>query len=688
LIRFMKKKILDLLRKNRQGLTLQRIARELRILHKEQYLLKQTLQSLTEKGVILKERRKYFFQPNTHIIQGKLIKVNRGYGFVRPLKTGLKDIFIPARYAAGALLGDRVEVIYKEHSKPEGRILRIIKPARETMIGTVKIERGELCILPFDSPQAATIAVSPGSRIRAEPDDIVLVDRDSGTIKNVLGKPDDPGVDLQVITARFELGASFSEDALKEAAAVTSEIPELERQTRRDLRSWTTMTIDGENARDFDDAVSIKRIGSDRFLLGVHIADVSFYVQPDSALDRDAAHKATSVYFPETSFPMLPDRLSYDICSLSPGQDKLAFSVLLEIDKSGRVLERSFVLSQIRSDARLTYTEVYNILQGDPIVQKKYSALAPELKQMWELASLMKQNRVESGCLDFDFPEPDLIYEKNVIKGITASKINAAHSIIEEFMLAANVAAAELLQEKNISCLYRVHPPPLAGDQTKLRAILACYGYALPAPHKLGVKDVQAAQDWATDRPQQKFLSFQILRSLQLAAYSVENTGHFGLGKPAYTHFTSPIRRYPDLVIHRILKHLLAGRNPAGIASAVLAESCSERERNAEEAERELVNWRIYRWLKKKLGDETGGYMIEVTKAGILVELEEYFVSGMILYQDLGNDYFTPKDACTLSGRRSHQTYRLGDYLRVIIAAVDPELRRITLVPTVLSGRK
>lgn len=255
-------------------------------------------------------------------------------------------------------------------------------------------------------------------------------------------------------------------------------------------------------------------------------------------------------------------------------------------------------------------------------------------------------------------------------------------------MLAANAAAAELLSEKNFPCLYRVHPAPQAENWAKLRETMACFGYSLPPPNKAGIKDLQAAQDWAAGRSEQRYLYFQILRSLQLAKYSQENAGHFGLGIPVYTHFTSPIRRYPDLLVHRLLKKALAGSDPEGLLSSETADSCSERERKAEAAERELLAWRIFRWLKNKLGEETAGYMVEITKAGVLVKLEEYFVSGMILYQDLGNDYFVPRDACSLRGRRTHRTYRLGDRLQVIIAAVDPDLRRITLVPASLLKKK
>jgi len=676
------KKILDLLKKNKQGVNFQRIARELNLLQREKSLLKKRLYALENKGAILKAERKYFILPESRLLRGKLVSIGRGYGFVRQEKDPSRDIFIPGRHSGGALLGDIVEVVCQEKGtgkKLEGKIVRIVKKDRKTVMGIIKERWGQTFVLPYEAPSFDEILVKCRNDIKVEPNVVVEVDRDTWCIKKVLGKPETPGVDIKVISAKFELSDAFSAEALVEAKETLSHLTPQEREGRRDFRSWRTVTIDGEDARDFDDAVSIKKLKNGNLLLGVHIADVSFYVKPDSFLDQDAYFKGTSVYFPETTFPMLPERLSADICSLREGEERLAFSVLLEINKQSEVVKSDFLPSIIKSDARMTYSSVFKIFSGEKKEINKYSSFIPDLMYMRELANRLRKKRIKEGSLDFEHPEPQLVYNGKVLSGVTSLEQNEAHRVIEVFMVAANEAVAVFLAKKKAPALFRVHPPPALADLEKLRSILSHFGLASPPSDKIRGSDLQSILERAAGRPESKFISLQVLKSLRIAVYSAENTGHFGLGKLMYTHFTSPIRRYPDLIVHRVLKKILNKSKPTKKALSTLARYCSDRERKAMEAERDLIEWRIYRYLKTRMGDEFAGIIVDISKSGLIVELGDYFISGIIFFNDLEGDYYYRDNNCTLKGRRYGKKYELGESLRVAPVAVDPDLRRMTL---------
>jgi ribonuclease R len=497
------KKILELLKKNKQGLNFQRIARELNLLQREKPLLKKRLYALENKGAILKAQRKYFILPESRLIRGKLVSIGRGYGFVRQEKDPSRDIFIPGRHSGGALLGDIVEVVCQEKGtgeKLEGKIVRIVKKDRKTVIGIFKERWGQPFVLPYEAPSFDEIPVKCRTDIKVEPNVVVEVDRDTWCIKKALGKPETPGVDIKVVSAKFELSDSFSAEALTEAKEISSHITLQEREGRRDFRSWRTVTIDGEDARDFDDAVSIKKLKNGNLLLGVHIADVSFYIKPDSFLDRDAYLKGTSVYFPETTFPMLPERLSADICSLREGEERLAFSVLLEINKRSEVVKSDFLPSIIKSDARMTYNSVYKIFSGEEKEINKYSSFVPDLMHMRELADRLREKRVKEGSLDFEHPEPQLVYKGKVLSGVTPLEQNEAHRVIEVFMVAANESVAVFLANKKAPALFRVHPPPALADLEKLRSILSHFGLSCPSSDKIRGNDLQSILERAAGR--------------------------------------------------------------------------------------------------------------------------------------------------------------------------------------------
>jgi ribonuclease R len=327
----------------------------------------------------------------------------------------------------------------------------------------------------------------------------------------------------------------------------------------------------------------------------------------------------------------------------------------------------------------MTYSSVQKILEGDEREQKKFSALVPDLLRMKDLSQLLRKKRIDEGGLDFDLTEPELVYQGESLVSIVAVETNQAHHIIEEFMVLANEAVAQYLSSKNIPSIFRVHPKPLPSDLNKLRELLSHFHIILPKSQKIGSKDLQKALEYVRGKTEEKFITLRVLRSLQLAVYSDENYGHYGLAKKQYSHFTSPIRRYPDLVVHRLVKHVLGGEKIQEYDLAALARQCSERERAAEEAERDLVTWRIYRFLKNKLGDEFPGTIVEFTKAGLIVELDGYFVDGMVLYHDLGGDYFYKKTEKVLSGKKSGASFELGSQIKVVLVSVDPLLKRMNL---------
>ncbi|MBN2408232.1 MAG: VacB/RNase II family 3'-5' exoribonuclease, partial [Candidatus Aminicenantes bacterium] len=458
-----------------------------------------------------------------------------------------------------------------------------------------------------------------------------------------------------------------------------------EREGRVDYRNWTTVTIDGETAQDFDDAVSIRKLPSGRYLLGVHIADVSHYVRPGSALERDARLRATSVYFPGLTLPMLPEELSNDLCSLRPRKMRLTVTALLEIDEKGRLIKTGFHPSIIKTAERMTYTSVFKIFQGDGEERRRYRTLVPDFLLMRELASILRARREEQGSLNFDLLEPELVYQEGRLQSVAAFESNEAHHLIEEFMVAANEAVAGYLDRAGRPSLYRVHPPPGRSDLEELRDFLDHFGWDIPGPDKITSKDLQRILKQVEGKPGEKVIQQHVLRALRLAVYADGNTGHYGLAKEDYTHFTSPIRRYPDLVVHRALKAELRGEKEKLTGLAELALHCSEKERKADEAEKDLVGWRIFRFLKGKLGEEFAGIIVDINKAGVVVELEDFFVNGLIPFPDLGGDYYHRTSTHLLVGRRSGRRFTIGQRVTVILAAVDPQLRRMTLV---LSGEK
>ncbi len=665
------------------------MARELGLRPFQMKTLRRELKKMQKQGLVERHKGVYKLAPAPTLIRGEFLATVHGYGFVRPEEGG-PDIFIPPRASSGARHGDIVEVACREgkEGRLEGRVVRIVKP-KPFWLGFYEERFGHSLIIPMDDPASGEIRLDRSEAKGLEPGMVVELDRRTYKISKVYGRPDDHLVDTAVIIRRHGLETTHSPASLAEAASFSSRINQEQRRGRRDLRRWKIFTIDGETAQDFDDAVSLEVLPNRNYLLGVHIADVSSYVREGSALDEEARRRGTSVYFPDLTLHMLPERLSTDLCSLRPRATRLAFSVLLEINQKGETVRTEFFPSVIKTVERMTYTSVFKIFQGDKDEREKYGHILRELELMRELARLLRQKREAAGSLNFDLLEPELIYKEGKLAEVAAFEQNEAHHLIEEFMVAANEAVAEFFSQRELPAIYRVHPAPAIGDLEELRQRVLTFGLYLPRGDQIEPKDLQRLLAAAAGRPEEKYINVLVLRSLRLAVYSDENIGHYGLAKANYTHFTSPIRRYPDLIVHRLLKAALFGEPSAPEDLASLAWHCSAQERKAEAAERDLIEWRIFRLLKTRLGEEARGLVVDVNRYGVVVELEEYFVEGLIAFSDLKGDHDWRRTGDGLVGKRTGRKLRLGDRLPVIIASVDPILRRLNLVlPADFWGKK
>ncbi len=674
---------LNLLKKHPEGLDLDGLLAELGLKRRDRAKLLAEMRRLEARGDVRSFRGRYRLSPKTGLVRGRFVTARPGFGFVAP-EGGGEDIFIPARHARGALPGDEVTVVVNEQGrfgKPEGRIERILGKERTRLLGVYVERNGAPYLQPFDSPAVDDVPLKSRSRLKPAPGMIVEADRASLALTRVFGRPDDPGVDARVVVERYGLRSEFPEDVRAEAEAVPDLDAAAALDGRRDFRGWATVTIDGETAQDFDDAVSVRRLADGGWLLGVHIADVSHYVRPGSALDREAFERGTSVYFPDLTLPMLPERLSNGLCSLRPRVPRLTVSALLDIDREGRVRGTEFAPSIIRTAHRLTYTSVFKIFEGDAAERERYADVAPDLLSMRELAAALRARRLAEGGLDFDLVEPELVSEAGKLLAVVAAERNEAHRLIEELMVAANVAVASAFTAERAPAIYRVHPPPDPGDLEKLRDILARFGIGLPDPDRVRSGDLQRVLERAKGLPGEKLIGRQVLRAMKLAVYSSKNVGHYGLAKSDYTHFTSPIRRYPDLVVHRLLKDLLRRRAPQELELEAIAAAASERERNAAEAEQSLIEWRILRFLKGRLGDEFDGIVVDVIKAGLIVELDDYFVSGLLPFPALRGEHGPRPAGRRLRPKRRRRTFDLGDAVRVTLVSCDLALRRMSFVP-------
>ncbi|HEY4048646.1 MAG TPA: RNB domain-containing ribonuclease [Acidobacteriaceae bacterium] len=770
---------------------------------RERRLLLEQLDRLTARGQLVKPDADHWALPQTatrdNLVSGRLDVHRDGFGFVRPEprpQEGEGDIFIPPSEMRGAMQGDQV-LLELAPARPDGRrsgrIIRILTRGNPTVVGIFHYAHSESAqghtVIPLDERMTQPILIPFGMERPRHPgfeppyysanrvfggedgeavarprnfDDLegMVVDVEitdwptptrpaRGRVIEVLGAEDDFGVDVEIVIRKHHLTHTFPANVLEEAVAVARLDPE-EIARRRDFRGLPIVTIDGETAKDFDDAVLVRK-HEEGWELQVHIADVAQYVLPDSALDLEARLRGTSVYFPDRAIPMLPQELSSDICSLRADHDRLVLSCIMRLDREGEIESYEVTEGVIRSVRRMTYTQVHAVLEGDEETRQAHGPLVPEFERMYELARLLHAKRQRRGSIDFDLPEPVILFDAlGVMQNIVRSERSWANRLIEEFMLSANECVASWLEQLGVPSIYRIHEKPEPRRVVEFEETAAQFGYSLGFG-SLPVKRVTMKSDRREQRnrgrggparqheipedipvtprmyqqlalkiagkPEERILSHLMLRSLRQARYSEKNEGHFALATPCYTHFTSPIRRYPDLIVHRIAKTVLrAGesgygvpvqaakqapwqeaRPPKGpsrshthvqseyaedsmseVALAGIALESSQAERRADEAERELMEWKKAKFMKERIGEDFDAMILSVTKYGCFVELDNLFIEGLVPIMSLQGDYFTYRENTRqIIGERFGRRYSMGDRVRVVLDRVDAIERRL-----------
>ena len=639
-----------------------------------------------------------------NLVVGRLSCSASGYGFVVPEKRRGResDVFVAAANIREALHGDRVVARVERQGPrgPEGRIIRVLERGSQRIVGRYEGDGsfgGHL--VPFDKRVLHEVYIPAGEEQGAEPGVMVLAEitrpptatrNPIGRVLQVLGRVSDPGVDLKVILAKYALPHAFPEEVEQEALRAARPVSAEDVRGRTDFRGWCTFTIDPETARDHDDAVGIEALPGGGWRLAVHIADVAHYVREGGALDQEAYLRGTSVYFPDHVVPMLPHSLSSGICSLVEAEDRLTQSVVIELDREGRVRRSEFHDGVIRSAAKLSYQHAQAIVDGDAALRERYALLVPSLLAMAELALVMRRRRFERGSLDFDLPEPKLVLdEQGEMTAIVRHERLESMRLIEEFMLAANEAVAEKLHHAGVGALYRIHEQPDPERVEEFAELVSSLGYRVPGSlDAIRPEHFQGILRQIEGRPEEKLVSYLLLRTMKLARYHEENLGHFGLATEMYAHFTSPIRRYPDLVVHRALRALRQGLD--GERESWLRERLpemglhlSECERRASDAERELVEWKKVRFMAGRLGQVFAGYVTGVQAFGLFVELDEIYVQGLVHVSSMSDDYYGFNErAHLLRGENNGKTYRLGDRVEVQVVRVDLERRAVDFALT------
>src|SRR5262245_33018685 len=671
----------------------------------ERTTFKRLVKSLVSSGELIQIRGHRFGLPEKmDLYVGRLQTHPAGYGFVtpeRPLESG-GDIYISGPHLNEAMHGDRVVVRIervKDGGRVEGRIIRILERANESIIGRYDRDvNGMGYVVPFDRRVLMDIFIPPGQEAGADPGVMVTVELTRwptqtrgavGRVVDVLGDIDAPGVDTEIVIRKWGIPDAHSDEAVTEAVRLGTAVADRDIRGRTDFRGVPTVTIDGEHARDFDDAITIEKLPNGHFWLGVHIADVSHYVQEGSALDREAYARGTSVYFPERAVHMFPSELATGLCSLNPHVDRLVQSCLMEIDRHGQVVRHEFHEGVINSNERMPYNDGHGIkTDRDPELLKRYADLVPMFEQMRELFQILNDARRRRGSIDFDLHEAEVIMDDaGMVEAIVALERNVAHRLIEEFMLLANETVAQHLDSQEAPALYRIHEEPDILKVAKFEEFISGFGYSLAAPMgALRPRHFQKLIERIHGKPEERPIAFLMLRTMQKARYAPDNVGHFGLAAASYTHFTSPIRRYPDLVVHRALRAARHGslteesREEQIEDLPEIARHTSEMERRADDAERELLQWKKVKFMADKVGDEFEGYITGVAAFGLFVELVEHYVEGLVHVSTMADDYYRLiESAHMLRGENTQKTYRLGDKVRVQVVRVNMDVRQIDL---------
>lgn len=686
--------------------------------------LERAVEELERDGIIIAVRgKRYSLLEFTPYHAGRVKVHPDGHGTLLGAKDD-HDIYVDRKQLKGAMNGDLV-IVRVDKRNPDfrrvrdrkyivGEVSQVLRRAHRTVVGRFHLQP-EPYVVPFDVRLDTDIVIAEDATMDAREGEMVNVEIDrypdrtthfaSGRIVETLGFIGDPGVDIEVVIRKHHIPHDFPEDVLREAEQTPTEVPEEVIAQRVDLRERNIVTIDGETAKDFDDAVEVQRLANGNFLLGVHIADVSHYVTEGSLLDREAFERGTSVYFPGRAVPMLPEVLSNGICSLNPKIERLTFSCEMEIDPKGRFVSHKIYKSVIRTKERMTYTNVNAILvargvappsgadrdraaeEKGPELLERYGYLLEDFERMYALFEVLRTRRQQRGSIDFDLPEAEVMLdEAGDIEAIRPTERNVAHRLIEEFMLAANETVARELVFGGQPGLYRVHEQPDPQKLEDLREILKEFKLKLRGNvEEIRPGELQRVLGEVAGTPEERFLTNLILRSMKRAYYSEESTGHFALALEHYCHFTSPIRRYPDLIVHRRLHELTAHgalygdrREEIERAHPLYASQSSERERRADDAEREVLEWKKVIFMRDKVGNEYSGIVTGVAPFGLFIELDEIFVQGLVPVATIGGDFWRYEDReHRMRGESTHRELRLGDKVRIRLESIDEDKHQL-----------
>jgi len=682
-------------------LTVQELEEMLEITDSDEYKeLVKALVTLEEKGLVVRTRsNRYGLPEKMNLIKGKVSAHAKGFAFVLPEDSSLDDVFIPPSELNTAMNGDTVLVRLSTETggtKKEGAIIRIIERNIQKIVGTYTETKNFGFVIPDDKKITNDIFIPKHAKNGAVEGHKVVVRLTSypegrmsaeGEVIEILGHKNDPGIDILSIIHKHGLPGDFPAEAMEQAGNTPDTIDEKDLEGRRDLRDQTIVTIDGADAKDLDDAVTVAKLKNGHYKLGVHIADVSHYVTEGSPIDQEAYERGTSVYLVDRVIPMIPHRLSNGICSLNPKVDRLTLSCEMLINPQGQVVEHEIFQSVIKTTERMTYSDVNKILvDDDEELKQKYEALVPMFKDMEDLAAILRGKRMERGAVDFDFKEAKvLVDEEGKAKDVVLRERSTAEKLIEEFMLVANETVAEHFHWMNVPFIYRIHEDP---DQEKLQRFLefvTTFGYVVKGTAgSIHPKALQSVLEEVRDRPEEAVISTVMLRSMKQAKYDPQSLGHFGLSTEFYTHFTSPIRRYPDLIVHRLIRtYLIQGKTDEATREKwaeklpEIAEHTSNMERNAVDAERETDDLKKTEFMLDKIGEEFDGVISSVTNFGMFVELPNT-IEGLVHVSFMTDDFYRyDEQHYAMIGERTGNVYRIGDEITVRVVDVNKDERNI-----------
>ena len=686
--------ILKVMEEEGAPVSIEKLWKLLEIRKSEREILGRRLNAMERDGQILRNRKDALcIAEKLNLIPGKVQGHPDGFGFLIP-DAGGDDLFLSPKEMAKVLHGDRAMVRQAgvdRRGRPEGKIVEVLERANTRLVGRLIRERGVVLVAAEDRRINQDILIEPGRDLGAQAGQVVMVElieqpsvyaQPIGKVVEILGNYADPGMEIEIALRKHQLPYEFLPAAVKQAEAYPKLVQKKDWAGRVDLRELPLVTIDGETARDFDDAVFCEPQGKG-WRLVVAIADVSFYVKPGEPLDKDAYERGNSVYFPRRVIPMLPEALSNGLCSLNPDVERLCMVCDMQIDGQGKIKRYKFYPSVMRSKARMTYTKVHDMIvnpQGE--TAKEYAWLMPHVQNLDNLFRVLLKARERRGAIEFETIETLMMFNENgKIDRIVPSSRNDAHRLIEECMLAANVCASDFLKEHHHPALYRIHEGPTLEKLEKLRGFMAEFGFTLGGGDTPHAKDYGKLMSLIKGRPDEQLLQTVLLRSMQQAVYSPDNVGHFGLAYESYTHFTSPIRRYPDLLIHRAIKAVVEGKKYSAGNWAELGMHCSLTERRADDATRDVEVWLKCFYMQDKVGEVFNGTVAGVTSFGLFVALDEVYVEGLLHVTELGNDYFNFDNMRhEMAGERTGVRYRLGDRLKIKVARVDMETSKIDFV--------